>query len=248
MKRRKSPVQVETTEVHQCSRELRLQILGTLPFFVNIAAADLEKINILYHEKGYDAGEYIYFSGDPGQQLYVVAQGRVRLLRMTAGGKQVMLDLLVPGDFLGALPGQKLEYVDTAQAQTPLCLLTISGDHFRTILESYPAVTMQVLDVVSRRLQAAHHTIQLLSTETAEKRIAHTLLTLAAKLGQPQPEGLLIQTPLSRDELAEMTGSTPETASRVISQFQKAGWIATGRQWIALQDEAALRELVQDDG
>jgi CRP/FNR family transcriptional regulator, nitrogen oxide reductase regulator len=245
-KRRKSPVQVETTEVHMCSRELRLQILSKLPFFQGLSQTALEQINQSFTEKGFDSGDYIYFSGDPGQQLYVVAQGRVRLLRMTPGGKQVMLDLLVPGDFFGALPGQKTEYLDTAQAQTPLCLLTISGDDFRAVLEAYSGVALRMLDVVAGRLQAAHRTIQLLSAETAEKRIAHTLLTLAAKLGEPKPEGLLIQTPLSRDELAEMTGTTPETASRVTSQFQKAGWIATGRQWIALKDEDALRALIED--
>jgi CRP/FNR family transcriptional regulator, nitrogen oxide reductase regulator len=245
-KRRKSPVHFEMTEVHLCSRDLRLQILSTLPFFQRLPQSALEAINQSFTEKGFDSGEYIYFAGDPGQQLYVVAQGRVRLLRANAGGKQVMLDLLVPGDFFGALPGQKQEYLDTAQAQTALCLLTISGDDFRTILETYPPVALKVLDVVAARLQAAHHTIQLLSVETAEKRIAHILLTLAAKLGEPKSEGLLIQAPLTRDDLAEMAGVTPETASRVISQFQKAGWIASGRQWIALKDEGALRALAED--
>jgi len=246
MKRRKSPVQVETTEVHLCSRDLRLQILSALPFFRGLPPTELEAVNTHFREKGFYAGEYIYFAGDPGQQLYVVAEGRVRLLRMTTAGKQVMLDLLIPGDFCGVLPGQKPEYLDTAQAQTSLCLLTISGDDFRSILERHPAVTLQMLDVIAGRLQAAHHTIQLLSVETAEKRIAHTLLNLASKLGEAKPEGLLIQTPLSRDELSEMTGTTPETASRVISHFQKAGWIASGRQWIALTDAAALRKLVEE--
>jgi CRP-like cAMP-binding protein len=245
-KRRKSPVHFETTEVHLCSRDLRLQILSKLPFFQGLPQSALEAINQSFTEKGFDSGEFIYFAGDPGQQLYVVALGRVRLLRANASGKQVMLDLLVPGDFFGALPGQKQEYLDTAQAQTALCLLTISGDDFRTILETYPPVALKVLDVVAARLQAAHQTIQLLSVETAEKRIAHILLTLAARLGEPKPEGLLIQAPLTRDDLAEMAGVTPETASRVISQFQKAGWIASGRQWIALKDEGALQALAGD--
>jgi CRP/FNR family transcriptional regulator, nitrogen oxide reductase regulator len=246
MRRRKSPVRVETTEVHLCSRELRLEILAALPFFQGLPHAALEAINQSFVEKGFDAGAYIYFAGDPGQQLYVVAQGRVRLLRANAAGRQVMLDLLAPGDFFGALPGQKAEYLDTAHAQTPLCLLTISGDDFRAVLKAHPSVTLQVLDAVTRRLQAAHHTIQLLSVETAEKRIAHILLTLAARLGEPKPEGMLIQTPLTRDDLAEMAGVTPETASRVVSQFQKAGWIASGRQWMALKDSGALQALVED--
>jgi CRP-like cAMP-binding protein len=81
--------------------------------------------------------------------------------------------------------------------------------------------------------------------EPAEKRIAHILLKLARKLGQAGEEGLLIQTPLGRDELAEMAGITPETASRVISQFQKEGLIHTGRQWVALTGIPALECLLE---
>lgn len=246
LKRRKTPVEIKHTEPHLCSTELRLRILHGVSFFASLEHAQIEEINRQFHEKGFEPGDYLTFAGDPADSLFIIAEGRVKLLRHTTTGKDVMLDLLIPGEFFGGLStSSDSTYLETAQALTSVCALTIRREAFRAILNQYPAVGMQVLDLVTARLEAAHDTIHQLSAQTAEQRIAATLLTLAAKLGEPHEVGLLIQTPLSRDELAELTATTPETASRVISQFQRDGWIATGRQWIALVDTEALRQTAE---
>lgn len=247
-KRRKTPVQVETTEPHLCSINLRLKLLHEVPFFADLNHEQIVEINRLFHEKGFEKGDYLTFAGDPAEYLYIIAEGRVKLLRHTATGKDVMLDLLVPGEYFGTLSFEsQSNYQDTAQAVTSICALTISREDFRSILTRYPTVGIKVLDTVAARLEQAHATIQQLSAQSAEKRIATTLLRLAEKLGEEHDVGLLIQTPLTRDELAEMTATTPETASRVISQFQKEGWISTGRQWVAITDLDALNEIAQLD-
>lgn len=244
--RRKTPVQIKTTEPHLCSMELRLKILHSVPFFSDLTHEQIVEINRLFHEKGFEKGDYLYFVGDPAESMFIIAEGRVKLLRHTASGKDVMLDLLIPGEFFGTLStASDSLYQDTAQAVTSICALAIDRENFRSILTQYPVAGMKVLDTVSTRLEAAHAIIQQLSAQSAEKRIASTLLRLAAKLGEKHDVGLLIQTPLTRDELSEMTATTPETASRVISQFQKEGWISTGRQWIALKDLDALKEITQ---
>lgn len=244
-KRRKNPVEIVTTEAHMCSLDVRLRILRGLPFFETLADTDLEQVNRRFHEKGFAPGETLYLTGDPGERMYVVAEGRVRLLRLAASGRQVMLDLLIPGDFFGALGPEPQPYPDTAQAQTNVCALTISLEDFRAVLQVYPAIALRLLDSVTRRLHEAHDAIHLLGSGSAEQRIAHMLLKLGRKLGQPDEVGLLIQTPLGRDELADMTGLTPETASRVISQFQREGWINTGRQWVALKEPQSLEEVLE---
>jgi CRP-like cAMP-binding protein len=96
------------------------------------------------------------------------------------------------------------------------------------------------------RLREAQATIQQLSVSSVEQRIAFTLLKLADKLGEPHETGLLIQMPLSREDIAAMTGSTPETASRVMTQFQKRRLIETGRQWVAITNREELAKLAQD--
>lgn len=245
--RRRSPVDTETTEPHLCSVGLRLEILGKVPFFAGLPAGQLEQVNRLFHETGYEPGESIYFEGDPAGRLHVVADGRVKLVRHTSTGKNVLLDLLVPGEFFGSLSGHEdAAYEDTAQALTSACVLSISAADFRKVLDAYPAVALKVLDIMAVRLKAAHERVRQLSAHPAEHRIAYTLLRLAEKLGEPQDVGLLIQAPLSRDDLAEMTGTTTETTSRVMSQLQKDGLIRTGRQWVAIADRPGLEALVEE--
>lgn len=227
-----------------CGLDRRLEILGRVPFFAGLSPEDIAAINRRFHEHGYEPGEIIYAAGDPAGRLYVVAAGKVKLLRHSQAGKDVLLDLLIPGEFFGSLAGLgEAEYPDTARAQTTICVLGIGAEDFRSILATYPGVGLKVVDILAARLQEAHERVRQLSALPAEQRIASTLVRLAEKLGERRPEGWLIQTPLSRDDLAEMTGATPETASRVMSQLQKDGLIRTGRQWVAITDRQRLQAL-----
>lgn len=242
--RRKSPLKIEVTGSHMCSVDLRLKILGRLPFFQDLPDAALEEINQSFHEIGYTGGEIICFAGDPAERLFVVADGRVKLVRHTTAGKDVLLDMLTTGEFFGSLAGLSDDvYPDTAQAQTPVCVLTIGKDAFRHILDRHPSVTLRVVDIMAARLRAAHERVRQLSISSVEERIAHVILVLSDKFGEQSEVGLLIQVPLTREDLASMAGTTPETASRVMSQFQKDGLVEAGRQWVAVCDRAKLETI-----
>lgn len=242
--RRKSPLEINTTEAHACSVNLRLQILGQVPFFAGLPQTELEKINRLFREVGYGPSETICFAGDPAERLFVVADGRIKLMRHSLTGKNVLLDLLAPGEFFGSLSMlDDAVYPDTAEAHTQTCVLSISADDFRQILEQNPPVVLKVLDITAVRLRAAQEQVQQLSALPVEGRIANLLLVLGKKFDQPEAEGLLIQVPLAREDIAAMTGTTPETASRVMSQFQKDGLIRTGRQWVAISDQVVLEQI-----
>lgn len=242
--RRKSPIELEPVEPHMCTVEVRLEILSRVPFFSGLKPHELEAVNAMFVERGYTAGEYLYHEGDPAERLYVVADGRVKLLRHGDGEKDVLLDLLVPGEYFGSLSFEEDdEYTDTALAHTPVCSLSIDRQRFRQILDRYPDVALRVLRILNRRLLDAQEAVRMLSALPVDRRIAHTLLKLAAKLGKQQAQGILIETPLSRDDLAQMTGATTETVSRVLSQFQKEGLIESGRQWVAIADRDRLEDL-----
>ncbi len=235
--RRTTPLTAETVEPHQCSIDTRLRVLRRVPFFVSLDDAALAQVNRLFREQGYAAGDPIYFTGDTADRLYVVAAGKVKVSRHTLSGQDVVLDILAPGDFFGSLAilGDVV-YPDTTQAQTRVCVLGIQAQDFQQVLVQYPAVALAVLQVTAQRLQTAHETIRQLSAFPVERRIAAVLVKLGEKLGEPSAEGLLIQVPLARQELADMAGTTVESASRVISHFQKQGLIRSGRQWIAIAD------------
>lgn len=243
-KRRKKPLSIEKAEPAICGVDLRYQILGDLPFFEGLSKQSLEEVNRYFREHGYSAGETIYFSGDPAARLFVVAMGRVKLMQHTLQGQDVALELLTSGDFFGALSQLGEEtFPDTAYAITDCCVLAIPADSFQRILEDHPSVGPIALRVMAKRLQKAHEIIRQLSALPVDQRVASTLVRLADKFGQPDEVGFLIQLPLSRQDLAQMTGSTPETVSRVLSEFKREGLIRTGREWVALLDQDALTRL-----
>lgn len=245
--RRKSPVEPENIQVEMCSIDLRLQILSQVPFFAGLTPKEIQDINSRFTEQGFGPGDTIIYAGDPAEHLYVVAAGKVKLLRHTLAGKDLLIDILTTGEFFGSLQALgDAEYPDTATAQTTVCTLVIGANKFRQVLEQYPGVTLRVLEITANRLKSAHEMLRQVSAYSVEHRIAYTLLKLAEKLGEEQETGLLIQAPLTRDDMAEMTGTTTETASRVLSQFQKEGLINSGRQWIAIADLDRLKEMVEE--
>ena len=248
MVRPKSPVRLDWMDPAICSLEYRLKIIGRLPFFKHLPADAISRINSLFHDGDVSANERIYFEGDEADHLYLVAMGKVKLVRNTASGREVLLDILHGGEYFGSLSTfGGCAHTETAIAQTDCCILKISAEDFEHILEDHPDVTRKVLDVVSQRLTESQETVKQLSTYTAEQRIASALLRLAGKLGEARGQGVLIQLPLSRQDLAAMTGSTIETVSRIMSRFVEQGWLKSGRKWVTIMDVNRLKELVKRD-
>src|SRR5574340_1181045 len=210
--RRKSPLRIEVTEAHMCSVDVLLKVLGQLPFFSGLSKAELERVNQLFHEYGYQPGETICIAGDPAERMFVVADGRVRLMWQSLAGKNVLLDLLQPGEFFGSLSFRQGDvYPETAEAQTQTCILRIGAEDFQKILEKHPGIALKVLEIMSTRLRKAHERVSQLSALSVEGRIASMLSMLGKKFGRKNEMGVLIEVPLGREDLAAMTGTTTET-------------------------------------
>lgn len=247
MPRPKSPVRHEWVDSAVCSLEYRLKIIGRLPFFRHLPAEAILNINRLFEDRDVTAGQAIYFEGDAAERLYIVTTGKVKLLRNTSLGREVLLDILQTGEYFGNITSlNKKEYTETATAQTDGCILQISAKNFETILVRHPDVTLKVLDAVSKRLEESQELIKQLSSFSIDERIASALIRLAGKLGERKPRGVLIQLPFSRQDLAAMTGTTVETVSRVMSHFSAQGLITTGRKWVSINDLGALEEMVKE--
>ena len=247
MPRPKSSVRQEWVDPAVCSLEYRLKIIGRLPFFRHLSPEAIQEINRLFEDRDVAAEQAIYFEGDPGEYLYLVATGKVKLLRHTSTGREVLLDILRGGEYFGnlsVLSGQS--YSETAIAQTDCCILQISAQNFKKVLGWYSDVTIKVLEAVGQRLESSQEIIKQLSVYTADQRIAASLLRLAKKMGEQKQEGLLIQLPLSRQDLAAMTGATIETVSRVLSRFSAEELISTGRKWVIINDLARLEQIVNE--
>lgn len=231
-----------------CSLDYRLKLIGRLPFFRHLSPDAIIEINRLFEDRDFAAEQAVYFEGDPGENLYLVASGKVKLMRLGLVGREVLLDILQRGEYFGHLAfGSGRDYPETAIAQTDCCILQISAHNFEKILNRYPDVTIKVLQAVGQRLEESQEVVKQLSVYTVEERVAATLIRLAKKLGEQKQTGMVIQIPFSRQDLAAMTGTTVETVSRVMSRFSAEGWISTGRKWVALHDIQHLEEIAKED-
>ena len=242
--RRRNPIAPISISPQHCTPAEMRRILGSTPFFRRLPAADIDRIAAGFRETHVDAGTTIHRAGEPATRLCIVAAGMVKVARPTPDGQDVVIDILIPGDFFGSLAqlGDAVHTTDVT-AQTDCCILTITAEEFQSSLERYPPVALATLEFVAARLRDAHETIEQLSAYPVEQRVAATLLKLANRLGRSDGGATLIEMPLSRQDLADMTGAKVETVSRVMSEFRRAGMIESGRRWISVLDPEQLAQI-----
>ncbi|MFU8862161.1 MAG: Crp/Fnr family transcriptional regulator [Cyclonatronaceae bacterium] len=245
--KRTTPLKTPTIEKHHCTVDVRLEKLGMVPFFQSLDSESLQQVNGKFSASHFAAGQPIYYQGEKATLMRVVVYGAVKLIRDTEEGKEILVDMLKPGEYFGSLStlGED-NYSETAITQSDACILAIGNREFRSIMSSIPAVAVAVLDITAEKLNTAREQIHHLTSLSVEKRIAHILLKLSDKFGEEKEVGLLLQLPLSRNDLADMAGTSTETASRVMSRFQQEGIITSGRQWVAVQNPDALSDVISN--
>lgn len=246
-RRRASPVTLPEVSCRICTAELRYRLLSENPLFAELSADDLEKVNARFAVSGFETGETIQREGDPARQFWIVVSGVIKLFRTTESGASVLIDFLVAGDHFGSIAGYGSEACEeTVVTLSSVCALSLGVREFHSILREHPPVALRAVEVLSDRLRLAHNMVHHLGGYPARARIAYILLRLVEKLGTPWEGSTLIQAPLSREDIASMAGTATETASRVLSAFQKEGAVLTGREWVAVVDPEALEAAAPD--
>lgn len=245
MKRRVSPLSAREITAEHCSVGAKHEILRALPFFVDLQESGIAWCCGMFGDRGYDPGNPVYLSGQAALRLFVVARGKVKLIRTGAGGQNFLIDMLGDGDFFGSFKGVGEDtYSESAIAHVQSCVLAIEAGAFTSILSRFPSVSLRLVRILAERLRRAHEQLEILGGSSVEGRIAFTLLHLAQKFGEKRRADILLQLPLSREDLGEMAGTTTESASRIISSLHRDGVIRTGRRWISVVDRGRLSALV----
>jgi len=190
-----------------------------------------------------DRGEVIWLAGSPSHTVCIVGSGFIKMTRSTPQGAEVAIELLGPGQCFGLLVAiEGREYPLTAVAVTKTWYLKIPT---RSVMEIYASninLKDHILRTLGPRLRKAHDMMARMSMGRMEQRLAAVLLILMDSYGQPQKVGIRIEVPLTRQDLAEMAGTTVETAIRVMSKMQKEGVVKTDKQMITILDAASLSE------
>lgn len=218
-----------------------VQVVRNVPLFASLREKDWEEVASLLTGVCFPRDTYIFFEGDAPDHLFVVWMGRVKLVRHSVDGRDVVLDVMGPGRLLGELAVfEGSPYSQTAQAMEDVALISIQRKDYLHLLERYPSLALAVINELGRRLRVANDLVQSLAVDRVDRRIARALLRLALYNGVRTDEGLMIQMRLTRQDLADMTGTTVETAIRVMSRFRKQGWIATQRGRVIIKQPEQL--------
>lgn len=242
-----SPLALAPADPHACTPGVRTGALARAPMFAALTPDALAEVDARARTVAFQEGDPVYHAGDPAERLFVVVTGAVKLTRLGPEGREVLTDVLVTGEFLGAPPALGQErYADSATALTPVCLLVFGAAELDAILRRHPSVALAALEALSGRLAGAQATIEALSTAPVAQRLARALLRLTDKLGAPDDGGLLLQAPLTREDLAAMTGAVPETVSRVLSGWRRDGLLDAGRRWVRIRDRTRLEAIAAD--
>lgn len=224
----------------------RLQILEKSLFFSSLSEPALKEIGILFGEEKYRRDDYIFFEGDIPEWLHIVMEGRVKLLKHSDTGKDIILQIFTPGDMFGeASLFDRKPYASSAQAMEPSSILKLSRKDFLLFFGRHPFIATEMITELGRQLREAQATIKSLAVDRVEQRIAHILLKLADKVGISQKGGIMINLPLTRQDLADMAGTTVETAIRVMSRFTKSKFIKPANGKIFLLHPQALQRVLE---
>ncbi len=214
--------------------------LASVPLFGSLEATDRQRFGEATRERTYPKGSVILFENDPGDSLYIVRSGRVKVVLIGEDGREVILGVLGTGEHFG-----ELSLIDqqprsaTVIAMEDASLLILHRDDFRRRVEASPAVAWALLTELSRRLRRADDQIGGLVLLDVPGRIARLLLDSA------DSQSGTIERALTHQTIAQMIGASRETVSRAMKEFQDAGWISVERRRITVSDQASLKRLAQ---
>jgi CRP/FNR family transcriptional regulator, nitrogen oxide reductase regulator len=218
--------------------------LKSNPVFAALPAREIEALAGTAREDAYRAREYVFMEGDPARWLCLVISGRVKIVRHSRTGKDVVLELLGPGEIFGGVAViEKRPYPAAAQAVEPTTVLKIPADVLTAASERHPDIIKEMALMIGRRLREAHDSVKSLSVDPVEARLAATLLRLAERDGARTKAGLALPFHLTRQSLADMTGTTVETAIRVVSRWLKARLVIDEGGRLVIADKTALAEI-----
>ncbi len=225
-----------------------VEFLRSSALLAALPAKELAALATLARDENYRARDYIFMEGDPALWFCLVKSGRVRIFRQSRGGKEVVLELLGPGEpFGGVAVIEKRPYPASAQATEPSVITKLPQDAVVALAERYPSIIKEMALMIGRRLRAAHDSVKSLAADPVEARLAATLLRLADREGARGQQGLILPFHLTRQGLADMTGTTVETTIRIVSRWLKDRLVREEENRLVLADVAALRELAEGE-
>jgi len=214
-------------------------VLKRVPLFNDLSEAELARFAEVTREREYPRNSVILFEDDPGDALYIVSSGQVKVVLIGEDGREVILSVLGDGDFFG-----EMSLIDDEPRSAHVIamkdshLLVLRRDDFQTQLQQHPSVALKLLRVMVQRLRRADEKIGSLVLLDVNGRVAQLLLDLAEESGGPR-----LTRKLTHHTIAQMIGSSRETVSRAMRELVDRGLIEVSRREITITNADALRAM-----
>ena len=219
-------------------------VLATTPVFQRLSPEDRRKIAEVAAVRRYARGQIIFEQGTASDAFYTIASGRVKIFRMMPAGKDVILEVFGPGDPVGALAAYDgRPFPASAAALDDAACVIIPRAVFFRLLEEHPSLVRGLMLGLTHRLVELTNRVTELSGARIEPRFARLFLKLAAEKGRQDRGGTFVPIALSRQELADMTGTTIETAIRIMSRWGKQNIVRTEKDGFVVVDRDALESV-----
>ena len=210
-------------------------LVAHLPLFAGLSVEDLGEVLREARSLRVRRNDTVFEQGQDAHSFFVLLHGHVRASKTTPAGDQVVVRYVVAGETFGVAPAIGLtQYPATATAVDDSVVLVWPAAAWPRLVARFPSLVANTLQTVGQRLQESHARVIEMSTQQVEQRIAHALLRLADQAGRKLDHGVQIDFPISRRDIAQMTGTTLHTVSRTLSGWEQLGLIESGRQRIVL--------------
>ena len=221
-------------------------MLRKVDMFRRASPEDRQRILEVSKVQHFARGAQIFQEGDPGDTFLAILEGRVKVFKAAPNGKEIILEIFSKGDPLAAtavyesrdLPASAMALEDTA------CLAIGRADFF-ALLERHPALVRALLSGLTMRLVELTKRLAELTSGKVEARFARLFLKLASQIGKPDRGGIFVAMPLTRQELADLTGTTVETSIRTMSQWQKESVVRTEKDGFVIVDQRQLESIAE---
>ncbi|HEY8334894.1 MAG TPA: Crp/Fnr family transcriptional regulator [Tardiphaga sp.] len=221
-------------------------IIAGIPVLAELGPGDLEEVLREARVIRCPKDSHVFDQGADAHSFFLLLHGHLRVEKSTAQGQQIVARYISAGELFGVAQALALDtYPATAVAAVDSIALCWPSAAWPRLIAKFPSLAAHVLQTVGRRLQDTQARVVEMSSQQVEQRVARALLRLARQAGRKVESGIEIDFPISRQDVAEMTGTTLHTVSRILSGWEQQGLVAGGRQRIVLRDPHGLFVLAE---
>lgn len=218
--------------------------LKKISIFSTLTSSDLREIAPYLVPVSFKKKEVIFSEGDPSEWFYIVSEGKVKITKLSQDGKEIILEIIPPMDFFGGLAVIRgFPYPANAVAMEDTRLLKISRSNLMRILDRFPNLMHCMALQLGDRMKESHETLKSIALERVESRIASLLLKLSDKTGKRVDDAIVIDMKLTKQDIAEMVGTTVETSIRTMSKLKKLGIVTEKDGRIIIKNLERLKAL-----